>query len=617
MDSIRKISSAVGFAAIMVLGASCSKDVATTASSCAPTSLSVVADSTGSASVLTPDPLVASGLANLSVSSPRVDDYRRDAGLAHLGGYGVLEGQYVDVRDEMGCEEWFGAYDPKQSFHYSRSDRRFQEVMAYAAGDEYRSKVDDLGYLPPGTRPTLVLAHCMNDDNAFFTRLLDDSGVEVDVVCLGDSVSSKGASYADDGIVVMHELQHATTTALYSQLQDLNQYFYDEAGSLNEAVSDFVSLAMVAPQIPATLIAQSSVFDPRIFSRWALGLFSFYDGRRGSHKCPAWDPGWPSCAHYPAFSPAGGHVSYVYPDGLGWPYGKNFSGSTLLKTVFQSYSAQEEIHNAGVLLAGALWDVRDALVAALGEDDGTRKSIALALEAIKSLPKPSSTNRSPVTFRGYGTQLLAAADRLSFTPNLKSAVEQALRARGLVGGTLLGPHWLGIGNKKIVDGSLKVKAWALEVGGSKEDIPQDVSETGLNGRLDPDEVALLWFDLQNQDAVTAGGIQLTLKILDPGIEFMPYPYNRGYLSKTSAQVRYGKVNGSNIVASLTQGAGTAAVPTGTSYFLTDPYFGASVRTAVWVRVLKSAAHGSVVRVQLDAEPSNGPTASVETTLEVN
>ncbi len=43
-----------------------------------------------------------------------------------------------------------------------------------------------------------------------------------------------------------------TTVTTYSSEYDLNQFWYDEAGSLNEAISDFMSLMFTESFLPVS-----------------------------------------------------------------------------------------------------------------------------------------------------------------------------------------------------------------------------------------------------------------------------------------------------------------------------------------------------------------------------
>ncbi|MEO5971476.1 MAG: hypothetical protein ABIQ95_16250, partial [Bdellovibrionia bacterium] len=326
---------------LSLIGISCnSEPTATTpavpphpSAACAPLKTSTGAGALGTAKVFFPDPIVRSGDPGLLPVSVKLDDYLEAVQLSHLNGSGVLKGTHIEVLNGIKCEYKFGAFDAKNQFTFSHSDWRFQEAMAYYFGDTYQTYLESIGYLRAGgfgqyrelsssyiPDPVQIVAHCELNDNAYFIRGTNSAGKMIEQVCLGDSVRTPGAFYGDDAIVTLHELQHATTSDSYSPTQDLNQLFYDEAGSLNEAVSDVMGLIYTADKL-------DDKFDPRVFSRWALGTFDPKGSHlRGAHKCPVYDSRYPSCDGFPGFSiPQGSNnnqttISYVYPDGMGWPY---------------------------------------------------------------------------------------------------------------------------------------------------------------------------------------------------------------------------------------------------------------------------------------------------------
>jgi hypothetical protein len=354
-----------------------------------------------------------------------------------------------------------------------------------------------------------------------------------------------------------------------------------------------------------------------------LGTFiPNHKNSRGAHKCPAYDPSYPNCGSFPTFSAQNNTISYVYPDGLGWPYANQFAGPGYVSKAFSTSKVQEEIHNAGVLFAGALWDVYDGLLANYGgsETQARMLSSKVVLEAIKLLPKPTSASRSPVTFRGFADQMVAVAPAVGLTAQDQAAMVSALTARGLYGGTLLGNNWGTVGPGKsatpglrIQDNPTLIKEWLLSIlgGDGSALVPQGVT-TGLNSQLDPNELVAVWFDLLNNDAQTAGGVELTVKSLDPDVTFESNPdLNRGLLGSDTAQIRYGKVNGTNIVTALTSSNQTYHVGTGNSYFRTNPFFDSKWTTALWVRVGKNAAHGKVIHFQVSLAPTNGPVSVID------
>jgi hypothetical protein len=625
----RILISATVSSTLLALLSGCAKDSGSTAANnCAPTNLTTSSLSTGDARVFTPDPLVASGLLTLAPNASGLDKFAQSVGLQNLDGSGVLRGKYVDVRDGDVCGSGHGAFDAKNEFVYPHSDARFQEAMSYYWGDQYRARLDSSHYLAPESA-VQIFAHCQARENAYFYKATTTSGQLVERVCLGYSEATQGAYYADDSTVTVHELQHATTTDSYAPgpKGHLNQFWYDEAGALNEAISDFMALAYEQPFL-------TPLFDPKLFSRWALGTFvPNQPATRGAHRCPAYDPSYPNCGNFPQFSAANNTISYVYPDGMGWPYSNNFTGPGYAANAFSTYKSQEEIHNAGVLLEGALWDVYDAIRSNHGGDEAQAQQLTtqLVLEAVKHLP-PVNTQSippalSPVTFQGLGAQMVAYAGAVGLTAADQGSMTAILTARGLVGGTQLDANWaaVGPGNSgvtpgiRVQDNPTQLKTWLIDMfenPAAATLVPQDHLDTGLNNKLDPGELVAIWFDVQDSEATTAGGVRITVTALDPQIT-MDEQTNIGWISNTQAQITYEKVNGTAIVSALSAPNPTFNVGTGNSYFRTNPFFDRSWTTALWVRVSSAATHGSTVRFQVDALPSNGVTSTTTFTATIN
>ena len=622
-----------GWMGIILLGGCSSQNSSQSAApnGCAPAQLSGNGSSQGTARIFVPDPMSSTGNINLSPKSSTLDSFITTVNLSHLSGQGVLAGTYVEIGNKMECGGNFGAYDSGNQFIYAHGDWRFQEPMAYYFGDTYRSVLDQIHYLTANTTPVTIFAHCSLQDNAYFQRGHSHSGQLVEQVCLGDSVSTPGAFYADDAIVTVHELEHATTTDNYSVNQYLNQFWYDEAGALNEAISDFMSLVFTDSVIPPSI-----TLDPRIFSRWALGTFDpNYSHIRGAHRCPVYDSQYPNCGGFPNFqapsASGGGTLSYVYPDGMGWPYPNNFKGANAMQQAFTQYLGQEEIHNAGVLMLGALWDVYQAVKVSHTSNPQAVNQLMmkLVLEAVRNLPQPNTTlNHSPVNFMGFAAQLVISAGAIhEFSASDLAAIQNALNLRGLYQAPVISSaSWLDVGpginiqiptskspGVYILDDPQQLQSWLSNMGASPEIVTQGLS-TGLNSQLDPGEVAAMWFDLENSSNITAGGVLLTVVSPDPDLQILGSAVNVGYLDgltgSNAAQIMYGKVNGTGIVSLLNPAGTNHEIPMGNTYFTTNPFFYKRSTTALWVKVSATAAHGKTIQLNVTAQPSNG-VASVQ------
>jgi hypothetical protein len=578
-----------------------------------------VAGASGDALAFLVDPMVSSGNATLSPLSTRLDLYRSSFSLDHLSGHGVLAGDYVNVRNENTCGGRFLAFNSENQFNYSVKDPRFGEAMAYYYSDSYRARLDQTGYLLPiDSLP--VVAHCGKQDNAYFLRGIGEDGDVVQFVCLGDSIATPGASYTDDASVVLHELQHATTVNNYSQTQGLNQLWYDEAGALNESISDFLSLTFLEPMTP-------SPFDPRSFSRWALGtFFGRFAGDRGSHRCPAYDSDFPNCRGF-SLDPASGYsatsntVSFSYPDGLGWPFSNNYVAPGYARQAFLNSGSKEEIHNNATVMTGGLWEIYEALKPGHGSAGAHRLVTQLTMEAIKRAPKPTSLLISPVTFREFAQQIVNAASLLGLSSPDQALISSALQARGLIGGTQLPEGWAEVGTGsssapgiRIADNPVVLKDWLDFWIGAPSSV---VSQAASNGRANPGDAIALWFDIKNSSSVTAGGINLKVTALDSRLSFLDEEYNAGFVDSSHAQIQYAKVNGSAVVTALSSANLTFNVPTGNSYFLTNPDYLDSPTTALWLKVSPTATPGTQSTLRVEVLPSNGPAQTLDFTVVIN
>ncbi len=606
--------------------------------SCAPKALSRSGQTTGVGLVFVTDPMSSSGNPYLHPQAEALDQYAVQVPLSHLFGSGVLDGQYVSIRNRIQCNDGFGAFDMKHQFIYPHSDFRFQEAMSYYYGDQYQSRLAANGYLI-SKDPVVILAHCESVDNSYFTKAHDVerqiyNGREFNEVCLGDSNYTPGAFYADDAQVVIHELQHAATVDNYSPNNNLNQFFYDEAGGLNEGISDFMSLAF-----SDNIAAPSVGVDAKLFSRWALGTFNQkpnHSSVRGAHRCPMYDSSFPNCTSYPAFglpSDSNGSkttISYVYPDGLGWPFPNNYKSQNILSSIYQSYVYDEEIHNDDLIITGALWDLYSALKQNRGGDGWAAFNLSqkLVLEGVRHLPAPNAANRSPVTFIKFASTLMDSISLVSgLTPTDRTSIQQVLKDRGLYQmQTLQSADWVAVG-----PGTLKLRPHTLTPGVFIQDNPQiltkwltqmgvdtsilsQVTSNTQNSMLDPGEIAVIWFDLQNNQDLTAGGVLLTVTSPDPDLEILDDSFNLGFNGgggQNQAQVMYAKVNGKamgetlNTIVATSSGNGVSFSSPGNTYFTTNPLFGLTYRTGVWVKVSAAAEHGKEVGLQVQAVPANG------------
>ena len=221
------------------------------------------------------------------------------------------------------------------------------------------------------------------------------------------------------------------------------------------------------------------------------------------------------------------------------------------------------------------------------------------------------TNHSPVTYRRFSSDLVLTLDLVSeFTTADKRNIQDALVARGLIQGSQIDSEdWLGMGTGvAVADDPLLLRGWLSQMGGDPSLITPNGARDGStlsNAQLDPGEVAALWFDLENRSEVTAGGVLVTVTSLDNDLRILDGGTNIGYMTLSElneTQVMYSKVNGTAIVSAMTD------VPSGNTYFKSNPFYNQNWRTAVWVQVKPLAPHGKTMNLQVRVTPSNGVTA---------
>lgn len=557
---------------------------------------SPITGSTGTGLILNVDPIIATGNAAVAPGDASIAAATQSQALQNLSGYGTLLGAYMDVVNGL-CGQGYGAQNSANTFNYAYGDERFPEVMGYHYGDTFRSELDANGVLYSSPGPMVLIANCDEEDNAYYTQGIDTStGLPVDYVCLGTGSAYTTANFSDDASVVIHELQHGITQHAYSSSVDLNRLDYDDAGVINEGISDFAGLMFLEPSI-------SAPFDATRFSRWALDLFFTPTAIRGAKKCPEYDSTYGTgCTNFSktatGFSSDNNTLSYAFPDGLGWPYGQTVSGPNYVRSTWINDNSFEEIHQAAPMIAGPLYDLYTEL-RTNGKTAAQARAALMKIvtEAIKQLPMPTLANVSPVTIEGFftevATQINASTD---INAGDKADLLAALDARGVRNVATVAAGWMTVGT-----GMAGVTAGVRFI----DTTP--VSGT-RNYKANVGDQGVIWFDLANGDADTAASVLLDVTILDAGIEFRGSSYNYGYLSTSHAQIRYFKVNGSSIVDAFdaTSSPLHPLPSVGNSYFGTNYNFDTYGTTGLWIKVRTDATAGSNIRFQVTATPSNGP-----------
>ncbi len=560
-----------------------------------------VAGTTGTGKAFILDPMNDSGNAVLSPASSTIGNFTSSVSLTNLTGLGVLKGSYVDVVTDA-CKMNYGARSNSNDFNFSRSDARFNEVMTYYHGNKFRSELQASSSLYP-TGSFLMIANCNVTDNAYYTIGTNSAGATVPFVCMGKSKTySATTTFSDDAEVITHEMQHGVTAAAYSATEDFNKLIYDEAGAMNEAISDFVALM----QADADVV---SPFKNTDFSRWALGQFFSSSLLRGAAKCPIWTPDYPTCSNYSksstGFSASARRVSFAYPDGLGWPYAGP-SASATLKSVWTTNTGFEQIHQTSPIFTGALFDIFLDLKAASGDGPTSkRRLLRLLMETIKGLPKYSVSNPSPVTMPGFATAMIALAAGSTagtFTAPEQTIISNDFSARGLTGIPV------------VVDGWASVGAGSTAAAGIYF---QESTAVGVkDNRLKAGETGYIWFDIANSSANTAAAPLIKVTSSDSRVRFSNSSANPGYISSTVAFIRYGKINGSTIVTQMNNGTGVQNTGMTNSYFGGTSLYGVNSDTALLIEIASGTPGGTVVNFTVEVDPVNKQTTKSTLTFPV-
>jgi hypothetical protein len=196
--------------------------------------------STGSAQVFWPNPVQSLG--DESLTDQKDSDSAVPAAAYHavqltnLDGSGYLRGDYADVYSSTGEL----AFSPTNTFAYTRSDDRFEQVMAYYWITQAQKYVQSLGFgsrLPAiNDEPQNVRINQLGVDNSFETTHPKDE------LRFGKG----GVDDAEDAEVILHEYGHALHAA-----QNFN-FDPEQNGAISEGFGDYwaVTVTDVVTGVP-------------------------------------------------------------------------------------------------------------------------------------------------------------------------------------------------------------------------------------------------------------------------------------------------------------------------------------------------------------------------------
>ncbi len=189
-----------------------------------------IKEATGSGKVFDPNPVVT--LQDESLTDQRDRDYPalqpayfvRD--LRHLDGTGVLRGDFADVTGNKGRAE-----SPTLDFIYDRSQREFEQVMAYYHVTVSQEYIQLLGFNDINNEPQDVKANQWGIDNSAYYP-------QQDFMRFGKG----GVDDAEDAEVIWHEYGHAIQD---SQVPGFGEGH--DAGSIGEGFGDYWAVTMSVP----------------------------------------------------------------------------------------------------------------------------------------------------------------------------------------------------------------------------------------------------------------------------------------------------------------------------------------------------------------------------------
>jgi len=209
--------------------------------------------STGTGQVFFPNPVASLGDQTLTdqkdADYPALQPAYKVVALTNLDGSGYLKGDWANIYSETGD----AAFSSTNTFIYTRSDDRFEQVMAYYWVTEAQKYMQSLGFgstlRPINMESQDVRINQLGYDNSF-------SWDKHDLLRFGKG----GVDDAEDAEVILHEYGHAIQD---SQMTPFGFGTSVEAGSIGEGFGDYfavtVSNAIAATPDPACVADWDSI----------------------------------------------------------------------------------------------------------------------------------------------------------------------------------------------------------------------------------------------------------------------------------------------------------------------------------------------------------------------
>jgi Zn-dependent metalloprotease len=164
-------------------------------------------------------------------------------------GTGKLSGAFVDLTAPGITPSGYGvdaglADEPSRSYHYTRQDNRFGEVMVYYYVDSLHRYLQQIGEQWLLNYPVPAHAHYYDEANAFYSSW--DLGLHFGDGPWGwDSYGNWVANYpintAEDGDVIIHEYGHA----IHGDQGLFSGWNSEEMGAFSEGFSDYLAASFL------------------------------------------------------------------------------------------------------------------------------------------------------------------------------------------------------------------------------------------------------------------------------------------------------------------------------------------------------------------------------------
>ena len=219
---------------------------------------------TGRGRVFDPNPVVARQNQNLldrrDRSTVALERAYRIVGLPRLREGRGLAGRWVRIMDDN------RAVSATNRYVYSRTNDRFEQVMAYFAVDRAQAYLQRLGFRGVNAEPQAVVTDRYTDDNSFYNDARD-------VIQFG----SGGVDDAEDVEIIWHEYAHAIQD---DQIPGFGAR--PQAGAIGEGFGDYFAVTMSAPttrDTARTPLACVADWDSVSYDRTAPHCLRRVDGR--------------------------------------------------------------------------------------------------------------------------------------------------------------------------------------------------------------------------------------------------------------------------------------------------------------------------------------------------